>query len=168
MKSQENKGPTVSIDLVSALKDLIESTSQFIELHGKSMLRLRVESQSEEWRCEREIIKRVTLLYLDSPEKPVLFCVSQLDKQQLTSSEYQMILAQNLPIGKVFGSLNRPENIKKTNLSCSLESDDTIASQLHVNSSLLYRKKYEYWVSERHVGQIIEVFNEESIARITK
>ncbi len=138
----------------------------FLEsMSGRSMY-VKIGSQLEEARDDRPFIIRTTMLFFHTPERPALYCVSYLDKGQLTEEEYRFLMATTVPIGKLFLQLNHNEDIRKENISFSVEHNEEIAGCMNVTYPLLYRKTYDYLVGSRRIGRIIEFFNEESLGRI--
>lgn len=154
----------------SLLKELINleaSTTLLLEFLTGMDLQVKVEAQSEETMLKRPVIKRVTKLYFDSCKTPALYCISYLNRDKLTKEEYQFLLREEMPIGRLFIQCNGEGQIQKKNITVTVEKDEAIAKLLNVSSALLYKKEYEYWIAEREVGKITEIFNEESLSRIT-
>lgn len=152
------------------LKELIEleaSTTLLLEFLMGMDLQIKVEAQSEEKVRDTSIIKRVTKLYFDSCDAPALYCISYLNKSKLTDDEYQFLMEEDMPIGRLFMKCNRKELIRKKNILVTVENDEQIAKALNVSSFQIYKKEYEYWIAEREIGKIVEIFNEESLNRIS-
>lgn len=155
---------------INLLKELIEleaSTTLLLEYLVGMDLQIKVEAQSEEKTRDTSIIKRVTKLYFDSCDTPALYCISYLNKNKLTDDEYQFLMDEDMPIGRLFMKCNRKELIHKKNIMVTVENDEQIAKALNVSSFQIYKKEYEYWIAEREIGKIVEIFNEESLNRIS-
>lgn len=155
----------ITTGLLNDLRGLEDSTTLFLEYVSGRRLRVQIESQWEEDTASGPVIRRITTLFFDSPDYPVLYCTSSLRKDQLTHQEYQLLTGQSIPIGRVFLRYNDAREIRKENISLVMEVDETAASRLQVGHSLLCKKQYDYRVSERGIGQITEMFNEESLYR---
>src|SRR5882757_92073 len=82
--------------LAEKLIELQNSTTIFLESVGKTDLKAQINAQSE----ENSIIKRSTLLFFDSPETPILYCISHLKRDRLSEMEYELLTKTNIPIGK--------------------------------------------------------------------
>jgi chorismate-pyruvate lyase len=154
---------TVSVlnSLARELVGLQSSTTLFLEQHRGMTLKVIIKDQSE----NNGIIKRVVLLFFETPGNPVLYCISYLDRQHLTDEEYYLLTQTSTPIGRIIISQNTGSYFAKKNIATQLTINEEAASFLHVESMLLYEKKYDYYVNQRRIGQIIEVFNDESLAR---
>jgi len=155
-----------SLDLISQLMELRGSTTFFLESVKGSRLKVIIESQDETQIRACRVIKRVVRLYFYSSERPVLYCISYLNKEDLTPEEYMALMDEQLPIGMVFHGFNDPASIEKRNISVSEEEDPELAVLLNVQSPLIFKKQYDYWVAGRNIGSICEYFNEESISRV--
>jgi chorismate-pyruvate lyase len=142
------------------------STTLLLECLSGMKLQVEMVLQSEEHLFDTCYIKRITKLFFDLPELPALFCISYLEKKNLTSAEYQLLMQEDIPIGRLFIRLNNEESIRKNNISIVLEEDEESSHILKVNSSWLYKKQYDYWIEGRKIGNITEMFNEESLNRI--
>jgi len=155
-----------TVNLITRLAELNHSTTLFLESIRGEYLKILLESQDELFIHQNNIIKRVTKLYFDSSDVPLLYCTSYLNKSELTNIEYASLAEGILPIGIVFHRYNDAHSIKKRNVVVSKEINTDIASSLHVSSPLIFQKKYDYWVGDRQIGYICEFFNEESLDRI--
>lgn len=143
------------------LVELENSTTIFLENYHSALLQVIIRSQEE----DSGVIKRVTLLFFESSGAPVLYCVSYLIRDQLTKEEYYQLTHTTLPIGRIFAMQNMESFIDKRNITTQLTTNEEAAIFLDVQSPLVYEKKYDYYVGQRKIGQIIEVFNEESLIR---
>lgn len=152
--------------LLHKLNEMNDSTTLLLESLRGSSLRLNIESQVETRELEANVIKRTVKLYFESSAAPVMYCVSYLNKNNLKWEEYQSLVEEQLPIGKVLHCYNRAELIRKINISVTRENDENIAEFLNVKSPLVTRKRYDYWVGDREIGSICEFYNEESLERI--
>jgi hypothetical protein len=83
----------------------------------------------------------------------------------LTRGEYISLAEGMMPIGLVFHHHNHPGMIKKINVQVKEEVNPDLARLLNVNSEIIVKKKYDYWVGDREIGHICEFFNEESLRR---
>ena len=153
-------------NVLASIIGLEGSTTLLLELIKGKHLQVEIVSQREELIQDHCYIKRTTKLFFDTPDEPALYCISYLDKKVLTSMEYYYLMQKNMPIGKLFIHLNTEEGIKKNNITVVVEEDEEISCFLKVNSAWLYKKKYDYWVDGRKIGNITEMFNEESLHRI--
>lgn len=152
--------------LTDSLIKLEDSTTYFLEsLHGKA-LELEIDSQSEEFTGPGCIIKRMVKLYFQSAMKPALYCESHIYRDALTDEEYRLLVNSAIPIGKLFKILNDRDAIQKRNITVTADPDLKIAAIMNVAPGLLWKKQYDYWVGNRHIGLIIEYFNEESLTRL--
>ncbi len=152
--------------LLLKLSEMNDSTTLFLESLRGSSLQLNIESQVETPELETNVITRIVKLYFESSAVPVMYCVSYLNKNNLKREEYQSLLDAQLPIGKVFHCYNRADLIRKVNILVTRENDDNVAGCLNVKSSLVTRKRYDYWVGDREIGSICEFYNEESLERV--
>lgn len=152
--------------LVKKLMALTTSTTLFLEALKGSRLKVDIVSQSEKFIAPHQVIERIVKLFFDVPDLPVLYCVSVINREQLTAAEYQSLVADVLPIGYVFHHFNEGGGIQKRHVVISREVNTVLAEWLQVKSDLVYRKKYDYWVGERKIGHISEYFNEESLSRV--
>ncbi|HLZ87759.1 MAG TPA: hypothetical protein VKQ52_10975 [Puia sp.] len=155
-----------SVSLMTRLAELKHSTTLFLESIRGEYLKVLLESQAEVWAHSNTIIERVTRLYFDSSDLPVLYCTSHLNKSNLTVQEYTSLAEGLLPLGIVFHRYNHAHSIKKTNVVLSEEINRDIARSLNVTSPLIFQKRYDYWVGDRQIGYICEFFNEESLDRV--
>ena len=153
-------------NLLDHLRFLEDSTTYFLESLKGNTLQVSIESQSEIFQDNCELIKREVKLFFNTAESPILYCNSYLYKNKLTKEEYRLIVEGKLPIGKIFYSLNPSVGITKRALSVSMERGDSLAISLRVKSRGIIKKSYEYWVDSRKIGFIQEFFNEESLKRI--
>jgi len=149
-------------NLAIKLIELERSTTEFLESFRNARLKVKIKSQSE----HNSVITRVTVLFFDHPDKPVLYCVSYLNKAALTNKEYHLLKDTDTPIGRIFTDENKDSIIFKKDISVTLTSNETAGTSLNTGSMLLYEKTYEYCVAHRNIGQIIEFFNEESLSRV--
>lgn len=152
--------------LMDQLATLENSTTLLLESLSGLTLRLTIDSQAEMKESDEEIIRRVVKLYFESADMPVLYCISRLRKNTLKAQEYEMLSRCIEPIGKVFQHFNNPNLISKRNISVVKNVSTELAKQLNVKSSVVFEKKYDYWVDDRAIGCIQEFFNEESLERI--
>lgn len=151
--------------LIDSLKKLEDSTTYFLEaLQGKT-LELEIDSQSEESSGHTCMIKRVVKLHFQGAAHPVLYCESNIYKSALTPEEYNLLTYSLTPIGKVFTQLNNGTAISKKNITLTTSQDKRIADIINVDAGVFWKKEYEYWVGSRHIGFIVEYFNEESLKR---
>lgn len=157
-----NKTGNVLTDLL----ELNDSTTLYLESLCGNRLQLTVESQEELPGHPGPMIKREVKLYFTSPEMPVLYCVSYLNKSKLTDKEYSLLREGSLPIGIIFQCYNDPAAIHKINMSVTRERNPIVAHLLGVGSDLIFNKRYDYRVTDRAIGYICEYFNEESLGRI--
>lgn len=151
--------------LVHKLVELNGSTTLFLESIRGGRLQVALESQEEVQIQAQWFIKRVVKLFFDSADTPLLYCESLLNKRMLTSGEYVSLAEGMTPIGTVFHHYNYPGMIKKINVQVKEEVNPALARLLNVNSELIFRKRYDYWVGDREIGHICEFFNEESLRR---
>lgn len=152
--------------MIDRLIELEGSTTLFLQDLRGQCLRVGFESQDEMESSGECVIIRAVRLYFDSFEAPLLYCKSALAKENLTEQEYKLLTETDLPIGILFPRLNGPELIKKRNILIGEAVDPCLAISLNVNSTLVFEKKYEYWIGNRKVGIISEFFNSESLSRI--
>lgn len=148
-------------DLAERLIELQNSTTVFLESFGKTNLKAQINDQSE----ENSIIRRNTLLFFDSPESPILYCISYLKRDHLSEMEYELLTKTNIPIGKIFIDQNKDKKIAKKNITIASTFNVAAARLLNVRSSFLYEKKYDFYIEQRNIGRIMEFFNEESLTR---
>ncbi|MDO6431634.1 hypothetical protein Q4E93_13605 [Flavitalea sp. BT771] len=152
--------------LVDDLIELGDSTTLFLEALRGNRLLVTILSQEEIFLSGHWVIKRVVKLFFDTPEIPVLYCVSYLNRDSLTEEEYKCLVDDTLPIGLVFLALNNAHSIQKKNITTIQEISPDHAAFLNVRSPKIFRKKYDYWVDDREIGCICEFFNEESLGRV--
>ena len=156
-----------SSTLLGNLIELKESTTEYLEQCRGMKLKVSIEFQEEQSVSGKNIIKRVSKLYFDSVTRPVLYSVSYLIRENLTHDEFNLLVNDEIPMGRLFISQNSAEIIEKRNMAVSKEDvERDIAEALHSSSLQLYRKSYDYWVGNREIGKILEFFNEESLQRI--
>lgn len=152
--------------LIDSLLKLEDSTTYFLEsLHGKA-LELEIDSQSEEFTGPQCIIKRVVKLYFLTAILPTLYCESHIHKNALTNEEYRLLVTSEIPIGKLFKTLNNSDAIQKKNITVTADRSPNITTIMNVAPGMLWKKQYDYWVGDRHIGLIKEYFNEESLTRL--
>jgi chorismate-pyruvate lyase len=151
--------------LVHELVELKSSTTLFLESIRGARLQVALELQEEVQMQTQWFIKRVIKLFFDSAEIPLLYCESLLNKSMLTSGEYVSLAEGLMPIGIVFHHHNHPGMIRKINIQVKEEVNPKLAHLLNVNSELIFKKRYDYWVGDREIGHICEFFNEESLRR---
>jgi len=156
----------VSETLIGELLRLEDSTTLFLESVKRIKLKVQLESQTETFESGSCIIKRVTRLFFETPQSPVLYCISYLRKNELTETEYRYLVDGNLPIGRLFMQVNDAGEIRKTDISATLEKDADIAERLNVGSDIVHKKMYDYWIGNRKIGHIVEFFNKESLSRV--
>lgn len=152
------------------IKDILElegSTTFLLEFVFGAKLRVDIVSQYEKEMLESLYIERVTRLYFEVPEFPLLYCTSYFDTQKLKNEEQSMLLNSNQPIGKLFLALNPGVYIKKMNRRVEHITGSELLSKLNVQSPNIFKKTYDYWVGERKVGFIEETFSEESFNRVS-
>jgi len=124
-----------------------------------------LESQEEVQMQSQCFIKRVVKLFFESSDIPLLYCESLLNKSKLRGDEYLSLVEGITPIGIVFHNYNHSGLIRKINVQIKEEVNPALARLLGVNSDLIFKKKYDYWVGDREIGHISEFFNEESLGR---
>ncbi len=155
--------PTLRItDLTTTLISLESSTTLYLERVKNKKLKVWIETQEQ----AMDVIQRATRLYFSSSELPSLYCISHLEAAMLSPEERCLILHSEMPLGLIFLQNNPPAIIRKKNLETVEEDNADVARRLQIDSSLLYRKSYEYWIGDRNIGTIIEFFNEETLQRI--
>jgi hypothetical protein len=155
-----------AMSIMDRLLTSADSTTLYLESLRKEKLMVVIESQTLVYENNIQVIKRVVKLFFDTPEQPLLYCISRLNKSVLSKIEMTQLLDDVLPIGKVFTTLNDPQTIFKTNICVSQRVDHGLKDILNVESELIFKKQYDYEVGNRKIGQIIEYFNEESLKRI--
>lgn len=149
--------------LLEKLSHLEHSTTAFLESIKGQPLKVSIEAQVEE---PGICLIRTVKLYFDSPELPLLFCISQLNRTNLHPEEYALLTVHALPIGRIFHHVNPGALIVKKNTMVTTENNTHISSCLKVSLPTVKRKSYDYWVGDREIGTITEYFNQESLARI--
>jgi len=152
--------------LINELIVLGESTTLFLESIRGDRLQVAVESQSETNVSGSQVIRRAVKLHFQTPDAPVLYCVSFLNKNMLTEEEYRRLMVEEQPIGILFQSLNDAASIKKRNVFVTQSCNSALAARLNVQSEMIFEKRYDYWVGDRAIGYICEFFNEESLDRV--
>jgi len=155
-----------TVNLVGILAGLDTSTTLFLESLRGDRLKVLLESQNELYTPPDHVVERVTKLYFDSPELPLLYCRSSLNRIALKTEEYECLAGGILPIGVVFHQFNDGASIKKKKITVSKVISPELALSLKVCFDLVYQKTYEYWIGDRHIGFIREFYNEESLGRI--
>lgn len=153
-------------DLLDNLIDLKASTTEYLEQCRGMKLKVSIQSQEEQQIGGEPFIRRISKLYFDSVLSPVLYSVSYLVKRNLTAPEYDLLINDEIPMGRLFIAQNGAGAIEKRNIMVSREVDRNVAESLQINSSIFYRKTYDYWVGDREIGKILEFFNEESLERV--
>lgn len=148
--------------LVNKLINLKSSTTKFLEAITKNSLQAEVIFQLE----DANMISRSVVLFFDDPEKPVLYSESKLNRKNLTSYEYHLLTTSSKPLGRIFTTLNITKSITKANVEISTIIETNAFRKLNIESTYIYKKKYDFLVAERNIGQITEYFNEESLARL--
>jgi hypothetical protein len=150
--------------LLENLVELRSSTTEFLEQYNGSKLNVSIESQEDQMASGH--IRRVSRLYFETVEESILFSVSYMIRKNLTAIEYDLLINDSIPMGRMFILQNRNDVLDKRNVIVSREVDRKIAGELNVASPFLYRKSYDLFIGEREVGKIYEFFNEESLERI--
>lgn len=152
-------------ELVNQLIALRDSTTLWLEFHKGMTLQIKILDQCEEDIFGFTVIKRKVKLFFESDESPALYCISYLDRNRLTNDEYNDITNKEVPIYKLFMKFNDPRLIRKENVNIVVEMNEEVSKKLNVQSAVLYKKEYDFWVADRKIGRIIEIFNEESLSR---
>ena len=147
-------------DVLFNLTDLTRSTTLYIESLRGEKLEVEIESQAEMPVNGNHVINRVSKLFFRSIGRPCLYCISHINKEQLTNEEYGLINVQQLPLGKLFVQSAGEKTFRKKNILIVEAEYAMVAQILQLNSALLYKKKYELYVGPRRVGIIEEFFNE--------
>lgn len=149
-------------DIVNSLLFFKGSTTHFLESLRNENLKVMIKNQ----KIKLTIIERKTVLYFATSELPLIYSTSYLNTSQLLKEEYELIKAGDIPLGKIFIQLNNLEDIKKENISCSSLFDMEANLNLNIEPSMLYKKRYDFKVAGRNVGEINELFNSETLKRI--
>jgi len=155
---------SVMINEICTLKG---STTEFLQKVSGKELKVEVVCQELTTDKEGSILTRIARLYFNSPEEPVLYCVSRLKKENITSEEWKLIMEGNLPIGKVFASEAESAGVEKRNIQVSSEINPGVAASLNSNVPAITKKQYEYYLHNREIGTIIEYFSYESLDSIS-
>ncbi|MCG8323466.1 MAG: condensation domain-containing protein, partial [Cytophagales bacterium] len=145
--------------LIDNFVKLKNSTTEYLEAFNNATLQVEIKSQFE----NHGEIRRTSVLYIASPKIPSLYCLSYINRDCLTRTEYQLLTQTNTPIGKIFNK-NNSTGISKKSITITEICDENISKILNVKSTLLFKKEYEFWVDNLKIGNIIEFFNAESLS----
>lgn len=148
------------------LKDKI-STTLVIEALSEKELKVKVENQQEILENNESILKRESILYIDSVDQPIFCSICFIKKDNLTKQELEQFIDCKLPIGSIFMSQPNKQMNKKNIVVDTLISDE-YSKLINVHDNIFFQKKYELWVNDIYIGIIIEIFNKESINRVKK
>jgi chorismate-pyruvate lyase len=151
--------------LTDEMLRLKESTVNRLENFSGLKLHVIVDSQTEEKVLERYYLKRVARLFFHSTEHPSLYCVTYLNRSALTEEEYLLLMAGREPIGRLFARLNAGIPIYKRNITVNISQQQQVLDALSSGDSSCYKKKYDYWIGHRKIGEVIEYFTRESLVR---
>ena len=152
--------------IIRELTGLEGSTTVYLEGLRGDRLRVLVDSQECFQTTTGTVIRRISRLFFVSPDTPLLYCISEFNKNELLQEECCLLSQEDIPVGKAFMLVNDPLSITKADINVRAVSDPQIAGHLNVLSPRLFRKEYRYVVGGRSVGRIVEFFNEESLMRI--
>lgn len=150
-----------SSEILVELIKMEDSTTLYLEALRKSRLRVKILKQEE----DGLIITRISKLYFSSYDHPVIYSVSNMHKDLLTADEYHLIVAQELPLGKIFTQLNRVSAIVKKNITVEDDIFEKEAVIMKLPVKPLYKKRYDFLIGVRKVATIEEFFNLESLQR---
>lgn len=150
---------------LSRLLRMRHSTTKFLEeLSGRNLL-VKAEFQKEIYDNGDLEIVRLSRLYFDQPEYSVILSISSFLCKNLLDREIEQVKSRNIPLGKIFGSLDMV-NLKKTDILIKIVVDERLARKLNVQNPRCFSKEYALWTGDRQVGIVKEIFNEESFSRI--
>lgn len=144
--------------------DLIDtqfSTTLMLEANRNEPLKVLIDEQMK----TSSIIKRISKLYFSSVDSPLIYSISHINNLSLSEQERNLILEHQIPLGKLFSRLHGPKSIKKYNLEVEKSAFTHIANKMHLDSKMLFKKKYDFFINNRHVAFIEEYFSPESIQR---
>jgi chorismate-pyruvate lyase len=148
--------------LLDSLLEFKGSTTYFLESLRNEALMVEIKSQT----TTSNVIKRETTLFFNSKDQPIIFSKSYLNIHHLLEKELELVKRCEIPLGKLFMQLNSLDGIKKENVTCSTVFDEEICTNLNISPSKLFIKRYDFNVSGRNVGEIIEIFNATTLTRI--
>jgi chorismate-pyruvate lyase len=148
-------------DIIDDLIDLKSSTTVYLEALRKSRMNVQMIDQH----LDGELIIRVTKLYFSSFYHPLIYSVSTIYKNLLTMDEYKLIMAEDLPLGRIFIQLNGLSAISKTNISIVKDMFPRETQSMNLAEDPIYRKSYNFMVGRRNVATIDEFFNIQSVQR---
>jgi chorismate-pyruvate lyase len=152
-------------NLVEQILCLEGSTTFFLETLANKKLQVHVVSQSEHCINGNIVIKRAVKLYFDHPELPIFYCLSYIEKDVLTNAEYDGLMSERIPIGKIFSDEGQPDIINKKNVSVAKILDGSISSELQISGEEIYSKIFQFYVNNRYIGIIEEYFHEDTLQR---
>jgi chorismate-pyruvate lyase len=152
--------------VIQEVIDLNKSTTLYLEGLCNKKLKVQVVSQHEQENNESVDIIRVSKLFFDTAESPLLYCKSYIQKALLTEDEYELISNTAIPLGKIFAELNNPSVIYKENITISKGVYEVEAAAMKLLSGRMYKKSYRFFIGLRPLAVIEEFFNEESLNRI--
>ena len=142
------------------------STTKFLEELAGKKLKVKLEFQRELYTTPDQLeIVRVTRLYLDDPQSPVIYSITSLPKKDLKPKEIEDIKDGNIPLGRVF-KLTERKGFRKSRITIQTIRDERMSKRLNVLGTWFFAKEYCLWVGNRRIGNIKEIFNEESFLRI--
>ena len=146
--------------------ELDGSTTYFLESFRNERLYVRLEGQTEVGKSGQTLINRSVKLYFDDVDYPILYCESELVKENMSEREYRQISEAILPIGKVF-SLNITENVVKRDFEIIRSDSSLVRRKLNIKGVMpVYGKTYGLWAGTRLIARICEYFSKESLKRI--
>jgi chorismate-pyruvate lyase len=142
------------------------STTKFLEELAGKKLKVNLEFQRELYTTPLQLeIVRVTRLYLDHPQYPVIYSITSLPKKDLKPKEIEDIKDGDIPLGRVFKLVER-KGFRKSRITIQTIRDERMSKRLNVLGTWFFAKEYCLWVGNRRIGNIKEIFNEESFLRI--
>lgn len=151
---------TVAISLVEYEQFLVsqESTTVFLEDTFNTALKVRKLHQRMIHLSDQLFYRRVALLYVKSIYFPSLYCETCFRVTELNRDEQELLINSSVPIGTIFNSRYGPENVYKACIEVTQGRYSTATSYLPTTSQL-HKKKYDYIVTGRNIGRIVEYFS---------
>ncbi len=153
-------------NLVEQILCLEGSTTFFLETLANKKLQVHIVSQSEVCINNNMVIKRVVKLYFEQPELPIFYCQSYIEKDVLTNAEYNGLMSECIPIGKIFSDNESAGTISKKIISACKLFNSSISSELQIAGGRIYGKKFQFYINERYIGVIEEYFHEDTLLRL--
>ncbi|GAA0740320.1 chorismate pyruvate-lyase family protein [Gaetbulibacter jejuensis] len=161
MHESKNKGLTID-SLFDTLVNTNKSTTKLLEEFTNMVLNVELLEQFPFSIKKGSFLKRQTLLFFYSIQKPVIYSESIINLYRIKVRQKDMLSKGTIAIGRVF----RNQVIDKRNITIEKISSNFVKDKLCCNSSEFYFKQYDMFIDDEPIGVIKEFFCNETIQRV--